>query len=155
MEYLKIKNWTKFQHYKLRNPPWIKLHRTLVADYTFNQLGDVDKCHLILIWLEASNHDGAVPNDADFLRRRLGTKRNPNLELFINQGWLVESASTKRLHQTETEKSRTEKIREETSTPLVIKGMPPKPTASIDKNRRIGELVASGELEAAKRLRDT
>jgi hypothetical protein len=113
MEYLKIKNWSKFQHYKLRNPPWIKLHRTLVADYKFTQLSDTDKCHLILIWLEGSNHDGAVPNDPDFLRRRLGTKRNPDLKLFIEQGWLIKSASTNSLHQTE--ESREEKKREETS----------------------------------------
>ena len=153
MEYLKVKNWTKFQHYKLRNPPWIKLHRSLVADYSFTQLSDTDKAHLILIWLEASNNDGAVPNDPDFLRRRLGTKRNPNLKLFINQGWLLESASTKRLHYAE--KNREEKSREETSTPLVIKGLTPKDnTASVDKNREIARLMASGDVDGAKRLRD-
>ena len=145
MEYLKVKNWDKFQHYKLRNPPWIKLHRTLVADYQFTQLSDTDKCHLILIWLEASNSDGAVPNDPDFLRRRLGTKRNPNLKLFINQGWLVESASTIRLHQTETEKNKRKKeVRSTASLENVV-----------DKNRKIAEYLASGNLDAAKRLRDT
>ncbi len=104
-----------------------------MADYLFNQLGDTDKCHLILIWLEAANNDGAVPNDPDFLRRRLGTKRNPNLELFINQGWLLESASTMRLHQTE--KSREEKSREETATPLLMIDIPTEPTASVEKKR--------------------
>jgi len=28
---LRVKNWGKFQHYKDRNPPWIKLHRGLLG----------------------------------------------------------------------------------------------------------------------------
>jgi hypothetical protein len=30
VRYLRVKNWSEFQHYKDRNPPWIKLHRTLL-----------------------------------------------------------------------------------------------------------------------------
>jgi len=28
---LKVKNWEKYQHYKDRNPPWIKLHFELLT----------------------------------------------------------------------------------------------------------------------------
>jgi hypothetical protein len=58
MNYLRVKNWTEFQHYKDRNPPWIKLHRTLLDDYEFSRLQDASKAHLMLIWLFASQKDG-------------------------------------------------------------------------------------------------
>ena len=104
MEYLKVKNWTKFQHYKHRQPHWIKLYQSLLADYEFQRLPDPTKLHLILIWLFASTHEGLVPNDADFLRRRVGTRRSPDLKFLIKQGYLLENASLV---------SREEKSREE------------------------------------------
>ena len=33
---LRILNWEKFQHYKVRRPPWIKLHHSLLDDYAFH-----------------------------------------------------------------------------------------------------------------------
>ena len=27
------KNWSDFQHYKERNPPWIRLHRSLLDNF--------------------------------------------------------------------------------------------------------------------------
>ena len=29
----RVKNWSKFQHYKNRNPPWIRLHVEILDDY--------------------------------------------------------------------------------------------------------------------------
>lgn len=29
--HFKVRNWEQFQHYKDRNPPWIKLHFALLA----------------------------------------------------------------------------------------------------------------------------
>ena len=115
MDYLKVKNWSKFQHYKTRNPPWIKLYRSIASDYAFNQLSDVTKCHLMLIWIEAASGDGEVPNDAAYLRRRLSLKTNPDLKTLINNGWLVEIASTICKHDArpEGEKRREEQRREE------------------------------------------
>ena len=115
MDWLRVKDWMRFQHYKVRNPPWIKLYRSLLSDYDFLALSDTEKCHLILIWLEAANHDGKVANDSPYLRRRLGLHSNPNLKLFINNGWLVESASinSEQSAMLEKNKNREEKIREE------------------------------------------
>ena len=33
---MKPKNWKSFQHYKQRNPAWIKLHRNLSTTLNFN-----------------------------------------------------------------------------------------------------------------------
>ena len=118
MEYLKVKNWTKFQHYKTRNPPWIKLYRSLLTDYQFCALSDRDKGHLILLWVWAAGADGCLPRDAAWLRRRLGLHSDPNLELFINQGWLIIIASINCGDVASTEKRREEKKREEGAEPV-------------------------------------
>ena len=121
MEYLKVKNWTKFQHYKHRQPHWIKLYQSLLADYEFQRLPDPTKLHLILIWLFASTHDGLVPNDADFLRRRVGTRRSPNLKFLIKQGYLLENASLdSRVEKSRVEKSESKAVDKSTSTPRAV-----------------------------------
>mgnify|MGYP001615686967 CR=1 FL=1 len=118
MSVLVVCGWDRFQHYKDRDPPWIKLYRSLLQDYLFITLSDRDKCHLILLWLWAACTDNCLPRDAAWLRRRLGLHSDPNLELFINQGWLLVDASINSEHVASTEKRREEKRREETSTPV-------------------------------------
>jgi hypothetical protein len=59
----KIKNWTKFQHYKNRRPPWIRLYRDLLDDPEFEKLsGELAKT-LIKLWLAVSDFsvDGELP----------------------------------------------------------------------------------------------
>lgn len=96
MTYLAIKNWSEFQHYKDRNPPWIKLHRTLLDDYEFGCLQDASKLHLILIWLFASQCEGRVPDDPVFLQKKLGLTTKPDLKTLVDHGFLIpeQSAST-------------------------------------------------------------
>ena len=50
----RVKNWSKFQHYKNRNPPWIRLHVEILDDYKadgtendFHALPDKDKLTLM------------------------------------------------------------------------------------------------------------
>jgi hypothetical protein len=89
MRYLKVKNWTEFQHYKDRNPPWIKLHRALLDDYEFSCLQDASKAHLMLIWLFASQKNGLIPDDPAFLKKKLGLEKEPNLKLLEDHGLLI------------------------------------------------------------------
>jgi hypothetical protein len=93
---LLVKNWTEFQHYKDRNPPWIKLHRSLLDDYDFARLPDASKAHLMLLWLFASQNGGKIPEDAKFLQRKLGLEKPPDLKSFVNQALLIpeQNAST-------------------------------------------------------------
>jgi hypothetical protein len=89
MRWLTVKNWQEFQHYKDRNPPWIKLHRTILDDYEFASLPDRSKAHLMLIWVFASQNDGRIPNDAAFLARKLGLEAKPDLDELISHGFLI------------------------------------------------------------------
>ena len=65
MECLQVKNWKKFQHFKDRMPPWIKLYRDLLDDPDWYEL-DPKLCKLlIMLWLIASEDEekeGCLPN---------------------------------------------------------------------------------------------
>jgi hypothetical protein len=99
--YLEVKNWTVFQHYKKRSPPWIKLHRETLADYGFSRLHDASKAHLMLIWLLASESEGRVPNDPEWIAKRIGATGPVDLNSLVDAGFLVlerrkQSASERR-----------------------------------------------------------
>lgn len=89
MQYLLVKNWEEFQHYKDRSPPWIKVHRTLLDDYEFAALPDESKAHLILIWVLASQLKGRVPCDPLFIKQKTGAKKVPNLQILVDAGFLI------------------------------------------------------------------
>jgi len=59
---IKVKDWHKFQHFKDRKPPWIKLYRDLLDDVEWHDLDAKAAKALVMIWLIASEYDGALPN---------------------------------------------------------------------------------------------
>ena len=92
MKFMTVKNWNTFQHYGKRNPPWIKLHRAVLDDYTFCTLPDAAKGHLMMLWLYASQNNGQVPFDVPFLEKKLSCT-GIDLDLFIEKGFLIDSPS--------------------------------------------------------------
>lgn len=75
---VRIKDWNKFQHFKDRTPPWIKLYRDILDDPDWHDLdGDSAKV-LVMLWLIASeddSHNGILP-DARRLAFRLRIKES-------------------------------------------------------------------------------
>lgn len=68
---MRIKNWEKFQHFKDRKPPWIKLYRDLLDDKEWHRISGDAKGVLISLWLLASESgNGEVP-DIDTISFRL------------------------------------------------------------------------------------
>ena len=57
----KIKNWHKFQHFKDRKPPWVKLYRDLLDDIDWHELDSKAAKVLVMLWLIASEEDGQIP----------------------------------------------------------------------------------------------
>ena len=51
---MRIKNWHKFQHFKDRRPPWIKLYRELLDDPEWFELSPRNCKILVMLWLLAS-----------------------------------------------------------------------------------------------------
>lgn len=113
MEYLEIKNWSKYQHYKDRNPPWIKLHYEILISEDWVMLADASKALLIACMLLASRNEGKIPYNTDYIKRACNMEY-VDLQPLIKSGFLVDaskcsqmlaSASTKT--ETETEKKKT------------------------------------------------
>lgn len=67
---IRIKNWAKFQHFKDRKPPWVKLYRDLLDDIEWHKLDGKAAKLLVSLWLIASEFDGALP-DTETLAFRL------------------------------------------------------------------------------------
>jgi hypothetical protein len=88
--YLAVRNWDKFQHYKQRNPPWIRLHRTLLRDHKFNQLTENEQWMLVRLWLLASESDNHMAYDEKWVRRAIHSSRKVPLEKFVSMGFLEE-----------------------------------------------------------------
>lgn len=69
---LVVKKWEEFQHYKDRQPPWIKLHKTLLDDHKFHCLPVASRALAPCIWLLASEStDGSVAHDPEMIAFRL------------------------------------------------------------------------------------
>lgn len=89
MNTFSVKNFDKFQHYKDRSPPWIKLYNELLDDYEFGRLQDASKMHLIAIWLLASRSDNVLPYDPEWIARRINATSKVNLDQLVEAGFIV------------------------------------------------------------------
>lgn len=67
-----IRNWWKYQHYKNRNPPWIKLHKSIRTDPAFQSLSHAKRWQCCELWIVASDMDGRLPADPAYIARTLG-----------------------------------------------------------------------------------
>lgn len=89
----KVKNWSQFQHYKDRAPPWLKLHRGLLDDFDFARLPVASKALAPMIWLLASeSEDGIVNVDPEWLAFRLRcpvAEVKAGLTPLIDKGFLI------------------------------------------------------------------
>jgi hypothetical protein len=86
---MRVKNWEKFQHFKDRRPPWIKLYRDLLDDVEWHELSGDDSKTLVMIWLIASEGLGELPDKKSLsFRLRMTTKQ---LEAALNRlsHWLI------------------------------------------------------------------
>jgi len=120
---MRIKKWRDFQHYKHRNPPWIRLHRSVLDDLDWHKLdGDAAKT-LVMLWLIASENEGNLPSiDKLAFRLRLTETHLSSIISGLSH-WLERDASNAlapRLlravpeTESETETERRNRVREST-----------------------------------------
>lgn len=88
MRYFKIKGFDKFQHYKDRNPPWIKLYSSLLSDLKFNAMTDSQQITLIKLWVLSSQNGNRLAYDSQLIRRQLASNSRVSLDFFAQAGWI-------------------------------------------------------------------
>lgn len=73
---LRVKGWDKFQHFKDRRPPWIKLYRDLLDDIEWHELEPAASKALVMLWLIASESaDGRLPANKELAFRLRTTEK--------------------------------------------------------------------------------
>lgn len=87
--FFRVRNFEKFQHYKDRSPPWIKLYNEVLDDYEFGQLPDASKMHLVAIWLLASRSNNRIPYDPTWVARRINASDPVDLDVLERAGFIV------------------------------------------------------------------
>jgi len=116
---MKIKNWSKFQHFKDRKPPWVKLYRDILDDIEWHELDATASKVLVMCWLIASEDDGNLPNTKT-LAFRLRMSEKQTLECLnklshwleqddigvISAGYQDDLLETETETETETERER-------------------------------------------------
>lgn len=89
---IRIKNWSKLQHFKDRTPPWIKLYRDILDDPDWHDLDGATSKVLIGLWLIASEddlHQGRLPDTRKLAFRLRITEAQLNQALTKLSHWLV------------------------------------------------------------------
>jgi hypothetical protein len=118
---VKIKNWHKFQHFKDRRPPWVKLYRDLLDDPDWHALDPAASKVLVMLWLIASENDGTLP-DARKLSFRLRMKENALIQLlnglshWLEQDDITTISDRYQVDAPETEGERETETQEKTET---------------------------------------
>jgi len=88
----RIKNFDKFQHYRQRDPPWIKLHYSLLSSADWVLFDDPSRVLAIACLLVASKTKGIIdgsPAGLDYLKRVAYLHKAPSLKPLIISGFLV------------------------------------------------------------------
>jgi len=89
----RIKGWSKFQHFKDRRPPWVKLYRDLLEDPDWHELDGEAAKMLVALWLIASEDDsqkGTLPDSRRLAFRLRITETKVNQTLTKLSHWLVQ-----------------------------------------------------------------
>jgi hypothetical protein len=89
MIYFKVRNFDQFQHYKHRNPPWIRLYYALLHDRRFFRLSDKNKWLAIGCFLLASQCDNKIPFDEGWIQKELSLDTTPDWQTLIESEFIV------------------------------------------------------------------
>jgi hypothetical protein len=91
-QYLRVKNWERFQHYKDRTPPWIKYHVTLLDDRDMLSLPYATQLVYDRLLLWAARTDNNIDHDPIWLGQKFNIEPlvvQEAIENLLTAGFLV------------------------------------------------------------------
>ena len=92
--WIEIPRWAKFQHYRDRDAPWIKVYRRLLHDPDWLRLSAGERALLLCVWLEYASSNGSVPLAPGWCRARFNLRTTwAQLERLRDAGFIEFSAS--------------------------------------------------------------
>jgi len=94
MRYLSVKNLETYQHYKDRDPKWIKLYYSILDDEAFIFMDETLRCRYMTCLILASRSNNKIPADPQYLKKVMRLDKAPNLQPLIDIGFLVYTESS-------------------------------------------------------------
>ena len=91
IQYLSVKNFDQYQHYRDRRPPWIKLYQTILEDYAFTRLPSASKWHLVGLFLLASRYENKIPYDLPWITGELKATEAIDVDELVIAGFVTVS----------------------------------------------------------------
>jgi hypothetical protein len=87
---LKIRKWDVWQSYRRDRgqPPWIKVHRSLMRDVNWVSLPDAQRGQLMALWLLAADHNGVIPASPQIIKKLCFMETEPDLKTLIEHGFI-------------------------------------------------------------------
>lgn len=85
---LRVNRWDEFQHYRDRDPVWIKVYGRLLDDADFLALPEAAQAQLVKLWLVASRCRNQIRDDVTYLRYALHSPKL-HIELLVERGFLT------------------------------------------------------------------
>jgi hypothetical protein len=156
---MKIKNWTKHQHFKDRKPPWIKLYRDILDDIEWHELDAKSAKVLVMLWLIASESDGELPSIKTLSFRLRMPEKDVISSCNSLKNWLIQddiSVISERYQvdsvETETETERETEKEKETDAP---EGVSPQVWQDFKKSRKtMRAAITQSAIDGIKREAD-
>ncbi len=129
MSYLRIAKWDKHQHYKDRNPPWIKFYVELIEpNHKMNDLPVATRFLWDRLLLLAAKCDNSVPNDPELIARLLRMpprQCREGIQQLVKGRWLQETSTKRRASKRASDiappEVRSKKLEESPISPLDFK----------------------------------
>jgi len=110
--WIEVAGWQRFQHYRDRNPPWVKLYTQLQHDDNWISLTPHRRAMLVGIWLEYASSSCAVRAHTRRLSRALHMQVTRSDLKALNDAGFIHFAASKplapraRSRETEAEKEK-------------------------------------------------
>ena len=145
---MKIHNWVKFQHFKNRRPPWIKVYRDILDRRDISLISDRSFRVLISLWLLASEDksgEGKLP-DIPEIAFRLRMEESSIIQSIQELGSFIEHDDDTMIstrYQDGPPETETETYKEETETEL---NAPSKKSPTKKSEKRATRLPDDWEL---------
>jgi len=95
MPWILVSGWERFQHYRDRDPAWIKLYIGLRSNAEWCELNLHQRGVLVTIWLEYAASNGRL--SVELIRRRLGLSFRMRTLETLNDAGFIEFSDSKPL----------------------------------------------------------
>jgi hypothetical protein len=115
-----VRNWERFQHYKDRDPYFIKLYTELQHDHNWLALTGHQRAVLVGIWLEYASARCQLPLNTASLTRRLALRVSSATLEALNHAGFIEFSSRAALEIARSQEVEEEKQVKDLPLPLPV-----------------------------------